>query len=64
MDFSSNASYPRGMRDNNPLNVATVPGMWNGETSVDTNPQREAIFSDMTYGIRAATILLYNYYII
>jgi len=62
MDFRNVISVRnnRGMRDNNPLNVSD--SNWQGEVDVDTNSEGEAIFSDMSFGIRAAALNLYSYY--
>ena len=62
MDFRNSTSYyPLGIRSNNPLNIGA--GGWQGEVGVANNPQREAIFNDTQHGLRAAAVLLHNYYV-
>jgi len=61
MDFRNLVGrYPIGITLNNPLNVSTSG--WQGEVGIFTNPQREAIFKDTVYSIRAAALLLNKYY--
>ena len=64
MDFRNVSSVQsnRGMRDNNPLNVSA--DNWKGQVDIDTNAEGEAIFQDMSYGVRAAALNLYSYYYI
>lgn len=50
---------PRGIRNNNPLNLEQTPDNWQGETvGTDT---RFMTFVDAKYGIRAGAKLLMNY---
>lgn len=61
MDFrNSTTYYPLGIRSNNPLNISGTG--WQGQVGTASNPQKEAIFIDTQHGLRAAAILLYNYY--
>ena len=50
---------PRGFRNNNPLNIR-IGNVWLGEVNHPTDPHFEQ-FVSMTYGIRAACILLRRY---
>jgi hypothetical protein len=57
LNFAGKTYLPRGLRDNNPLNVNSDG--WKGEISSDG---QEAVFSDTVYGLRAAAIVLFNYF--
>lgn len=50
---------PRGIRNNNPLNIRKGNN-WKGERKSQTDPSFEE-FESMEYGIRAAFILIRNY---
>ena len=50
---------PRGIRNNNPLNIR-VGNNWKGEVSQPTDHTFEQ-FTEMKWGIRAAFIILRNY---
>lgn len=50
---------PRGIRNNNPLNIR-VGNKWVGEVKKPTDPSFEQ-FSCMPYGLRAAFIILRRY---
>lgn len=50
---------PRGIRNNNPLNIR-IGNTWLGERSNPTDPSFEE-FVSMAYGIRAAFIILRRY---
>lgn len=50
---------PRGIRNNNPLNIR-VGNKWVGEVKSPTDPSFEQ-FSCMPYGLRAAFIILRRY---
>jgi len=50
---------PRGIRNNNPLNLEQTADNWKGE--IVGNDTRFMTFSDAKYGIRAAAKLLINY---
>ena len=50
---------PRGIRNNNPLNIR-VGNNWQGEVSQPTDHTFEQ-FKEMKYGVRAAFIILRNY---
>jgi len=52
-------STPRGIRNNNPLNIR-VGNKWVGEVQDHTDPAFEQ-FSCMPYGLRAAFIILRRY---
>lgn len=55
----NNAALPRGIRNNNPLNIRySAANDWQGQTGTDGE---YAIFSAPEYGIRAAAKLLNNY---
>ena len=50
---------PRGIRNNNPLNIR-VGNKWKGEVSHPTDKQFEQVVS-MEWGVRAAVIILRRY---
>jgi len=50
-DFRGNAALPRGLRNNNPLNLRPVSGGWQGQVGVDDD--NFVIFSDISWGLRA-----------
>lgn len=50
---------PRGIRNNNPLNIR-IGNVWLGEVQCPTDPDFEQ-FVSMAYGIRAAFVLLRRY---
>ena len=54
-----NAKPPRGIRNNNPLNIR-VGNNWVGERQHQTDGVFEQ-FESMEYGVRAAFIILRNY---
>ena len=53
------SSTPRGIRNNNPLNIR-IGNTWFGEVCMPTDTEFEQ-FSEMRYGVRAAFILLCRY---
>lgn len=53
------SNTPRGIRNNNPLNIR-IGNTWFGEVCNPTDGTFEQ-FSEMRYGVRAAFILLYRY---
>lgn len=57
--MSSKAKTPRGIRNNNPLNIR-VGNNWKGEVSKPTDHTFEQ-FAEMKWGVRAAFIVLNNY---
>ena len=59
-DYSQNINLPRGVRDNNPLNIEPVGFTYQGQTGLDSNG--EAIFSDTMFGFRSAALDLYTAY--
>ena len=52
-------NLPRGIRNNNPLNIR-VGNNWKGEVSQPTDHTFEQ-FTEMKWGVRAAFIILRNY---
>ena len=57
--YSRKKKIPRGIRNNNPLNIR-IGNDWKGEVENPTDSQFEQ-FKTMTWGVRAAFIVLYNY---
>ena len=57
--MSSKKKTPRGIRNNNPLNIR-VGNNWKGEVSQPTDHTFEQ-FTEMKWGVRAAFIVLNNY---
>lgn len=55
----SKKKLPRGIRNNNPLNIR-IGNSWLGEVSNPTDKQFEQ-FTTMYWGVRAAFIILRNY---
>lgn len=51
----------RGQRNNNPLNIRRSSDKWKGMSDSQTDPAF-VVFVSMYYGIRAAVIILRNYY--
>lgn len=54
---------PRGLRNNNPLNIRRSPSKWLGEVDI-LNDKRDAVFcqfSSLVYGYRAAGKILRTY---
>ena len=63
-DSISLAVVPRGIRNNNPLNIRIIKGTtWVGQVP-DSEQTDDAFvqFTDPVYGIRAGTRILINYY--
>ena len=56
-------SLPRGLRNNNPLNIVLKNTTWMGQVKNGTD-KRFCQFEDAKYGWRAAFKLLYRYYYI
>ena len=54
-----NKAIPRGIRNNNPLNIR-IGNVWLGEVRNPTDPLFEQ-FVTMTYGVRAAFVILRRY---
>lgn len=52
---------PRGIRNRNPLNIERNASRWKGMRKVQTDP-RFVQFEELQWGIRAAFIILNNYY--
>ena len=59
MDHFKQKRIPRGIRNNNPLNLR-VGNNWKGEVSQPTDHTFEQ-FTEMKWGVRAAFIVLRNY---
>ena len=57
--MSNSKTTPRGIRNNNPLNIR-VGNNWVGEVTNPTDHEFEQ-FTDMKYGLRAAFRVLRNY---
>lgn len=51
---------PRGIRNNNPLNIRVSDQGWKGKVNPSKDPSFEQ-FETMAYGIRAAIVLVRNY---
>lgn len=56
-----NKRIPRGIRNNNPLNIERNASRWKGMRRVQTD-KRFVQFETMEWGIRAAFIILRTYY--
>ena len=54
-----NSKKPRGIRNNNPLNIR-IGNSWMGEVAYPTDNVFEQ-FTDMKWGVRAAFVVLRNY---
>lgn len=59
MKSKSEMQIPRGMRNNNPLNIR-IGNVWLGEVANPTDTQFEQ-FVHIKYGLRAAFVLLRRY---
>lgn len=59
--MKKNSSLPRGLRNNNPLNIRLSATRWNGMCDVQDDKQF-CQFKSMRWGWRAAFLLLYSYY--
>ena len=57
--MTSRKPIPRGIRNNNPLNIR-IGNVWLGEEPNPTDPDFEQ-FTSMVYGVRAGFILLRRY---
>lgn len=55
----TNKPLPRGIRNNNPLNIR-IGNVWLGEVTDPTDPNFEQ-FQSMIYGVRAGFVLLRRY---
>lgn len=51
---------PRGIRNNNPLNIRRTKTRWAGQVASDTE-RAFVVFMDMPHGVRAAAKLIQNY---
>lgn len=62
VSYLRNASYPRGMRNNNPGNLRISSSSWKGK--VPTSKNTDGAFEQFDYyvwGVRAMIVLLRNY---
>lgn len=57
--MTTRKKLPRGIRNNNPLNIR-IGNTWVGEVTSPTDHEFEQ-FVEMKYGVRAAFIILRNY---
>lgn len=56
-----NAELPRGVRNNNPLNIAHEPGtVWIGQADEQDDPEFVQ-FRDPVFGVRAGAVILREY---
>ena len=56
---------PRGIRNNNPLNIRLSKDRWQGQSPPSTSPEGEkafCVFESMAYGWRAAFVILCRTY--
>ena len=61
MDKENTKKFFRGQRNNNPMNIVGGPNNWQGMAKGQTDKQFVQ-FTTMTYGVRAAIILLTKYH--
>ena len=61
MDKKEIDMFFRGQRNNNPMNIVGGPNKWQGMAKGQTDKQFVQ-FTTMTYGVRAAIILLTKYH--
>lgn len=54
------ARLPRGIRNNNPLNIRKSPSRWVGKLTPSTDPDFEQ-FDTLEHGIRAAVLIIRTY---
>lgn len=54
-------TLPRGLRNNNPLNIERGADKWQGMTDEQADP-RFVTFRSLAWGYRAALVILRNYY--
>lgn len=59
MNTKTKPVIPRGIRNNNPLNIR-IGNVWLGEVQVNTDGEFEQ-FCSMRYGLRAAFVLIRRY---
>ncbi len=64
--MSNEVKLPRGIRNNNPLNIRLSKDRWQGQRPPSTSPEGEksfCVFESMAYGWRAAfRLLCHTYY--
>ena len=53
-------AMPRGIRNNNPLNIRRTSTRWAGQIASDTE-RAFVVFMDMAHGVRAAAKVIQNY---
>lgn len=54
------AKLPRGIRNNNPLNIRKSPSRWKGKLTPSRDPEFEE-FDTWEHGIRAAVLIIRTY---
>lgn len=54
------STIPRGIRNNNPLNIRISTNKWCGKLTTSSDPQFEQ-FRNITFGIRAAFVCIRTY---
>ena len=62
---SEESKLPRGIRNNNPLNIRLSSDRWQGQRPPSTSPEGEkafCVFESMAYGWRAAFVILCKTY--
>ena len=62
---SEESKLPRGIRNNNPLNIRLSSDKWQGQRPPSTSPEGEkafCVFESMAYGWRAAFVILCKTY--
>ena len=63
--MSNEVKLPRGIRNNNPLNIRLSKDRWQGQRPPSTSPEGEkafCVFESMAYGWRAAFVILCRTY--
>ena len=63
--MSNEVKLPRGIRNNNPLNIRLSSDRWQGQRPPSTSPEGEkafCVFESMAYGWRAAFVILCKTY--
>ena len=63
--MSNEVKLPRGIRNNNPLNIRLSKDRWQGQRPPSTSPEGEkafCVFESMAYGWRAAFVILCKTY--
>ena len=63
--MSSESKLPRGLRNNNPLNIRLSKDRWQGQRPPSASPEGEKVFcqfTEMKWGWRAAFVILCRTY--